>query len=164
MPSRLVLGFDLLVFVFGKFPVVFCTWLCMFSATVVVPYNLFVWWAQGYSSSSHRAIHSFFYGMLFTLFQIAGLGFGPTYVAVAYALPPASRFIVILEQVSPCPVSSLSWDTLNFIFRMEGVTFKVTPLGKEFLLCIKLSQGCGCSISETWGQLHAANLIRKSRE
>ncbi|XP_064283749.1 sterol O-acyltransferase 1 [Passer domesticus] len=97
--GRLVLGFDLLVFVFGKFPVVFCTWLCMFSATVVVPYNLFVWWAQGYSSSSHRAIHSFFYGMLFTLFQIAGLGFGPTYVAVAYALPPASRFIVILEQV-----------------------------------------------------------------
>ncbi|XP_027749965.1 sterol O-acyltransferase 1 isoform X1 [Empidonax traillii] len=97
--GRLVLGFDLLVFVFGKFPVVFCTWLCMFSATVVIPYNLFVWWAQGYCSSSRRAIRSFFYGMLFTLFQIAGLGFGPTYVAVAYALPPASRFIVILEQV-----------------------------------------------------------------
>lgn len=99
--SRLVLGFDLLVFVFGKFPVVFCTWLCMFSATVIVPYKLFIWWAQGYCSSSHRAIHSLFYGMLFTLFQTAGLGFGPTYIAVSYTLPPASRFIVILEQVGP---------------------------------------------------------------
>lgn len=121
VPSRLVLGFDLLVFVFGKLPIVFCTWLCMFSATVVVPYNLFVWWAQGYSSSSHRAVHTFFYGMLFTLFQIAGLGFGPTYVAVSYALPPASRFIVILEQVSPCPVSSVSWDTSTFIYKVERV-------------------------------------------
>uniref|UniRef100_A0A8C3K821 O-acyltransferase n=2 Tax=Neoaves TaxID=3078114 RepID=A0A8C3K821_9CHAR len=97
--GRLVLGFDLLVFVFGKFPVVFCTWLCMFCATVTVPYNLFVWWAQGYSSSSHRGIRSLFYGVLFMLFQTAGLGFGPTYIAITYALPPASRFIVILEQV-----------------------------------------------------------------
>ncbi|XP_010214264.1 PREDICTED: LOW QUALITY PROTEIN: sterol O-acyltransferase 1 [Tinamus guttatus] len=78
--GRLVLGFDLLVFVFGKLPVVFCTWLCMFSATVVVPYGLFSQWAQSYSSSSHRVILS-------------------TYVTIAYALPPASRFIVILEQV-----------------------------------------------------------------
>ncbi|NWU99718.1 SOAT1 acyltransferase, partial [Upupa epops] len=97
--GRLVLGFDLLVFVFGKFPVVFCTWLCMFSATVFVPYNLFVWWAQGYRSSSHRTMHTLFYGSLFMLFQTAGLGFGPTYVAISYTLPPASRFIVILEQV-----------------------------------------------------------------
>ncbi|XP_068807903.1 sterol O-acyltransferase 1 isoform X3 [Struthio camelus] len=97
--GRLVLGFDLLVFVFGKFPVVFCTWLCMFSATVIVPYSLFSQWAQGYCSSSHRIIRSLFYGMLFTLFQTAGLGLGPTYVAVSYTLPPASQFIVILEQV-----------------------------------------------------------------
>lgn len=99
VPFRLVLGFDLLVFVFGKFPVVFCTWLCMFCATVVIPYGLFFHWAQGYCSSSHRVIRSLFYGMLFTLFQTVGLGLGPTYVAVSYALPPASRFIVILEQV-----------------------------------------------------------------
>lgn len=120
VPSRLVLGFDLLVFVFGKFPVVFCTWLCMFSATVIIPYNLFVWWAQGHCSSSHRRIRSFFYGMLFTLFQTAGLGFGPTYIAVSYALPPASRFIVILEQVGPYLVYL---DVLNLVFKMERVLF-----------------------------------------
>lgn len=120
VPFRLVLGFDLLVFVFGKLPVVFCTWLCMFCATVIVPYNLFVWWAQGYYSSSHRVIRSLFYGMLFTLFQTAGLGFGPTYIAVSYALPPASRFIVILEQVGPYPVSL---DMLNLVFKMERVLF-----------------------------------------
>uniref|UniRef100_A0A803XV19 O-acyltransferase n=1 Tax=Meleagris gallopavo TaxID=9103 RepID=A0A803XV19_MELGA len=97
--GRLVLGFDLLVYVFGKFPVVFCTWLCMFCATVIIPYSLFFQWAQGYCSSSHRVIYSLFYGTLFTLFQTVGLGIGPTYVAISYALPPASRFIVILEQV-----------------------------------------------------------------
>ncbi|OXB53311.1 hypothetical protein ASZ78_014788, partial [Callipepla squamata] len=97
--GRLVLGFDLLVYVFGKFPVVFCTWLCMFCATVIIPYSLFFQWAQGYRSSSHRVIYSLFYGTLFTLFQTVGLGIGPTYVAISYALPPASRFIVILEQV-----------------------------------------------------------------
>lgn len=132
-----------MVFVFGKFPIVFCTWLCMFCATVTVPYNLFVWWAQGYCSSSHRAIRSLCYGMLFTLFQTAGLGLGPTYIAVSYALPPASRFIVILEQVSPYPVSL---DILNLVFRMESVLF---PKESSVALVIKLSQGCRWSLSLT---------------
>ncbi|XP_019357353.1 PREDICTED: sterol O-acyltransferase 1 isoform X1 [Gavialis gangeticus] len=97
--GRLVLDFDLLVFAFGKSTVVACTWPCMFLGTFIIPYGLFHQWAQGYSSSSHQTIRSFFYGMLFVLFQVIGLGIGPVYVAVAYALPPASGFIVMLEQV-----------------------------------------------------------------
>uniref|UniRef100_A0A452IK03 Sterol O-acyltransferase 1 n=1 Tax=Gopherus agassizii TaxID=38772 RepID=A0A452IK03_9SAUR len=96
---ELVLEFDLLVFAFGKFPVVISTWLCMFLSTFILPYGLFQQWAQGHCCSSHRKIRSLFFGMLFMLFQSIGLGFGPTYVAVSYALPPASRFIIILEQV-----------------------------------------------------------------
>lgn len=120
VPFRLVLGFDLLVFVFGKFPVVFCTWLCMFCATVIIPYGLFSYWAQGYCSSSHRVIRSLFYGTLFTLFQTVGLGFGPTYIALSYALPPASRFIVILEQVG---AYLLPMALLTLLFKIKRVLF-----------------------------------------
>lgn len=120
VPFRLVLGFDLLVFVFGKFPVVFCTWLCMFCATVIIPYGLFFHWAQGYCSSSHRVIRSLFYGMLFTLFQTVGLGFGPTYIALSYALPPASRFIVILEQVGAYLLPIV---VLTLLFKIKRVLF-----------------------------------------
>ncbi|CAM5134401.1 unnamed protein product [Eretmochelys imbricata] len=97
--GRLVLEFDLLVFAFGKFPVVISTWLCMFLSTFILPYGLFLQWAKGHSCSSQRKIRSLFFGMLFMLFQTIGLGLGPTYVAVSYSLPPASRFVVILEQV-----------------------------------------------------------------
>ncbi|XP_062990254.1 sterol O-acyltransferase 1 [Elgaria multicarinata webbii] len=97
--GRLVLEFDLFVYSFGKFSIAAPTWLCMFLSTLIVPYGLFVQWAQGYHGSSHKTIRSFFFGALFMIFQIVGLGLGPTYIALAYDLPPACRFIVILEQV-----------------------------------------------------------------
>ncbi|XP_053324689.1 sterol O-acyltransferase 1 [Spea bombifrons] len=96
--GRLVLEFDLLVYAFGKFPVVVCSWLCMFLSTLIVPYALFNTWARGYRASYHRSIRSLVFGSLFMLFQMC-LGFGPAYIVVQYNLPPASRFIVILEQV-----------------------------------------------------------------
>ncbi|XP_015263869.1 PREDICTED: sterol O-acyltransferase 1-like, partial [Gekko japonicus] len=97
--GRLVLDFDLLVYSFGKFSVVAPTWLCMFLSSLAVPYGLFCQWAQGYHNSSHKTVRSFFFGTLHMLFQMLGLGLGPTWVAMAYDLPPASGFIVILEQV-----------------------------------------------------------------
>ncbi|XP_053247261.1 sterol O-acyltransferase 1-like [Podarcis raffonei] len=97
--GRLVLEFDLLVYAFGKSSVVASTWLYMFLSTLTVPYGLFLLWAQGYHGSSHKTIRSAFFGGLFMIFQIFGLGVGPAYIAVAYNLPPASAFIVILEQV-----------------------------------------------------------------
>ncbi|XP_029473973.1 sterol O-acyltransferase 1 isoform X2 [Rhinatrema bivittatum] len=97
--GRLVLEFDLLVYAFGKFPIVIATWLCMFLATLMVPYGLLHLWASGYQTSSHKPLRFLFFGALFMLFQIMGLGFGPTYIVVKFSLPPASRFVVILEQV-----------------------------------------------------------------
>ncbi|XP_060088485.1 sterol O-acyltransferase 1 [Heteronotia binoei] len=97
--GRLVLEFDLLVYCFGKFSVVAPTWLCMMSATMAIPYGLFCQWAKGHHSSSNKTVRSLFFAMLFALFQFVGLGYVPTYIALAYDLPPASRFIVILEQV-----------------------------------------------------------------
>ncbi|XP_075038409.1 sterol O-acyltransferase 1 isoform X1 [Mixophyes fleayi] len=97
--GRLVLEFDLLVYAFGKFSIVFSTWLSMFLSTLIIPYVLFSMWAQGYKTSSHRTIRSLSFGSLYLMFQMFGLGFCPTYIVLQYSLPPASRFIVILEQV-----------------------------------------------------------------
>ncbi|KAM8930506.1 sterol O-acyltransferase 1 [Pelodytes ibericus] len=95
----LVLEFDLLVYAFGKFPIVLCSWLCMFLGTLIIPYGLFSMWARGYRASAHRRIRSLVFGSLFMMFQMFALGFGPAYIVLQYSLPPASRFIVILEQV-----------------------------------------------------------------
>uniref|UniRef100_A0A8C6WL16 O-acyltransferase n=1 Tax=Neogobius melanostomus TaxID=47308 RepID=A0A8C6WL16_9GOBI len=98
--GRLVLDFDLLVYAFGQFPLVVCTWICMFLSVLVVPYTLFYFWSQTQTGSySYPRVCSGLFGCVYMLFQALGLGFLPTYVVVINNLPPASRFIIILEQV-----------------------------------------------------------------
>lgn len=97
---RLVLDFDLLVYAFGQFPLVVCTWICMFVSVLLVPYSLFHLWSQSQSGShSHPKLYSLLFGSAFLLYQTLGLGFLPAYVVVTNNVPPASCFIVILEQV-----------------------------------------------------------------
>lgn len=98
--ARLVLDFDLLVYAFGQFPLVVCTWICMFLSVLLVPYTLFFFWSQSQTGSySYPRVCSLVFGCVFLLYQALGLGFLPTFVVVSNNLPPASRFIVILEQV-----------------------------------------------------------------
>ncbi|KAG5850108.1 hypothetical protein ANANG_G00078740 [Anguilla anguilla] len=97
--GRLVLDFDLLVYAFGQLPLVVFTWLCMFLSALVVPYGLFHLWAGQYQASRRGTLLSVLAGAAFLLYQGLGLGFLPTYVVLRNGFPPASRFIVILEQV-----------------------------------------------------------------
>uniref|UniRef100_A0A8C1DWD4 O-acyltransferase n=1 Tax=Cyprinus carpio carpio TaxID=630221 RepID=A0A8C1DWD4_CYPCA len=97
--GRLVLEFDLLVYAFGQFPLVVVTWMCMFLSTLVVPYVLLSVWAGVYPTSNHRALWTVLAGSLLLLYQGLCLGFLPTYVVLKNGLPPASCFILILEQV-----------------------------------------------------------------
>ncbi|XP_043941181.1 sterol O-acyltransferase 1 isoform X2 [Protopterus annectens] len=97
--GRLVLEFDLLVYTFGKFPIVLSTWLVMFFSTLVVPYMLLLQWARHHHTSKHRTLCTFVFGIAFLLFQVFILGCGPVYVVLHHDLPPASRFIIIMEQV-----------------------------------------------------------------
>ncbi|XP_078417581.1 sterol O-acyltransferase 1-like isoform X1 [Cetorhinus maximus] len=97
--GRLVLDFDLLVYAFGRFPIVISTWLCMFLSTLLIPYGLFLQWASGYQASKRKVLRTVFFGALFLLFQMVGLWAAPVYTVIHFCLPPASRFIVILEQV-----------------------------------------------------------------
>ncbi|XP_035033302.1 sterol O-acyltransferase 1 [Hippoglossus stenolepis] len=96
--GRLVLDFDLLVYAFGQFPLVVCTWICMFLSVLVVPFTLFHLWSQSQSGSNPR-LYTLLFGSVFLLYQALGLGFLPTYVVVINSMPPASCFIIILEQV-----------------------------------------------------------------
>lgn len=99
-PVRLVLDFDLLVYAFGRPVLVACTWICMFVSGLLVPYALFYLWSQTQRGAPrHPQLFSLLFGSLFLLYQALGLGFLSTYVVVTNGLPPASRFIIILEQV-----------------------------------------------------------------
>ncbi|XP_048833218.1 sterol O-acyltransferase 1 isoform X2 [Brienomyrus brachyistius] len=97
--GRLVLDFDLLVYAFGQLPLVVSIWFCMFLSVLVVPYGLFHIWASRYKSSRHRVLRTLLAGSLFLLYQGVVLGFLPTFLVLRNNLPPASRFIIILEQV-----------------------------------------------------------------
>uniref|UniRef100_A0A087XMV8 O-acyltransferase n=1 Tax=Poecilia formosa TaxID=48698 RepID=A0A087XMV8_POEFO len=98
--GRLVLDFDLLVYAFGQFPLVVCTWLCMFLSVLLVPYTLFHLWSQSQSGSrGQQRLYTWLFGSAFLLYQGLGLGFLPTFVVVTNSLPPASCFIVTIEQV-----------------------------------------------------------------
>ncbi|XP_054443681.1 sterol O-acyltransferase 1 [Pteronotus mesoamericanus] len=97
--GRLVLEFSLISYAFGQLPVALVTWLAMFLSTFSVPYLLFQHWARGHRESSHPMVRSFFHGLLFIAFQFGVLGLGPAYVVLAYKLPPASRCIIIFEQI-----------------------------------------------------------------
>ncbi|XP_061490210.1 sterol O-acyltransferase 1 isoform X2 [Rhineura floridana] len=132
--GRLVLEFDVLVYSFGKFSIVASSWLYMFLASLVVPYGLFLQWAQGYHGSSHKTIHSSFFGALFVIFQIVGLGLVPTYIVVAYSLPPASSFIVILEQLR------LMMKTYSFIKENVPRVLAFTPQKTNSVQVPKVSQ------------------------
>ncbi|KAF4018613.1 hypothetical protein G4228_010015 [Cervus hanglu yarkandensis] len=96
---ELVLEFNLMSYAFGKLTVAMWTWFTMFICTLTVPYFLFQRWARGYHRTSHPVVYSFIHCFLFVVFQTGVLGIGPLYVVLAYTLPPASRFIVILEQI-----------------------------------------------------------------
>lgn len=98
--GRLVLDFNLLVYAFGKIPLVVCTWICMFLSALLVPFTMFHLWSHSQSGShGYPRMYSLLFASLYLLYQGLGLGFLPMYVVVTNSLPPASCFIVILEQV-----------------------------------------------------------------
>lgn len=97
---RLVLEFDLLFYAFGKLGTVTWAWAVMFAYTLFVPYYTLVFWGSRYHRSSSKLGLSLVTGLALSAVQTYVLGHFPIHVVVHYQLPPASRFIVILEQVS----------------------------------------------------------------
>ncbi|CAL8402912.1 unnamed protein product [Arctogadus glacialis] len=97
--GRLVLEFDLLFYAFGELGIVTWAWGWMFVYTLVVPYNAVTLWGTVYHASGSKLGLSVGIGLVLAAMQACVLGLFPVYVVVHYQLPPASRFIVTLEQI-----------------------------------------------------------------
>ncbi|XP_037623100.1 sterol O-acyltransferase 2 [Sebastes umbrosus] len=97
--GRLVLEFDLMFFAFGKPGTVAWAWVVMFVYTLLVPYYTLVVWGSLYHSFPSKLGLSLGTILVLSVVQICVLGMFPIHVAVHYQLPPASRLIVILEQI-----------------------------------------------------------------
>lgn len=131
---RLVLDFDLLVYAFGQIPLVVCTWICMFLSVLMVPYTLFHLWSQTQSGCyRHPRLCSLLFASLFLLYQGLGLGFLPTYVVVTNSFPPASCFIIILEQVDDQQGCTFRW-LLNWVWEKKSCN----SCRDHFIICLIL--------------------------
>ncbi|KAL0978892.1 hypothetical protein UPYG_G00177260 [Umbra pygmaea] len=97
--GRLVLEFDLLFYAFGKLHIVTCAWLFMFSYTLAFPYYCLSLWGSLYQRSPLRIVQKVGVGLVLSALQTTVLGVFPVYIVFHYQLPPASRFIILLEQI-----------------------------------------------------------------
>lgn len=96
---RLVLDFDLFFYAFGKPGTVIWAWLIMFTYTLLGPYYILSRWREWHHRYQWKMLVSAAAAMALLAAQMSLLGYFPVYVVVQYQLPPASRFIIILEQV-----------------------------------------------------------------
>ncbi|XP_062975667.1 sterol O-acyltransferase 2 isoform X2 [Elgaria multicarinata webbii] len=94
-----VLNFNLFIFAFGQLPTALTAWLCMFLYTLLVPYKALQLWATSLKTVRFPKLFTVAMAAVLLACHAAGLGFCPIYTAVSYRLGPASRFIVILEQI-----------------------------------------------------------------
>ncbi|XP_022531351.2 sterol O-acyltransferase 2 [Astyanax mexicanus] len=97
--GRLVLDFDLFFYAFGQLGTVVWAWFIMFTYTLLGPYHVLSQWADLYHRSSWNMSVSVATAVILLVAQMCVLGYFPVFVVVHYQLPPASRFIVILEQI-----------------------------------------------------------------
>ncbi|XP_040278317.1 sterol O-acyltransferase 2-like [Bufo bufo] len=97
--GRLVLEFDLLFYTFGQFGTVVWSWICLFIYSLLVPYKVLSFWGSWYPKSKHKLLLSTCLGIFLLVSQTCVLCIFPIYVVNHYRLPPASSFIVTLEQV-----------------------------------------------------------------
>lgn len=99
---RLLLEFDLLIFSFGQLPLALVTWVPMFLSTLLAPYQALRLWAR----PGARGTWTLGAGLGCALLAAHALVLCalPVHVAVEHQLPPASRCVLVFEQVraKPC--------------------------------------------------------------
>ncbi|XP_037703585.1 sterol O-acyltransferase 2 isoform X9 [Choloepus didactylus] len=95
--GRLVLELDLLIFSFGQLPLTLVTWVPMFLSTLLAPYQALRLWARPRAGGAWTLGAGL--GCVLLAVHTAVLGALPLHVAVKQELPPASRCILVFEQV-----------------------------------------------------------------
>ncbi|XP_056093571.1 sterol O-acyltransferase 2 [Rhinichthys klamathensis goyatoka] len=94
--GRLVLDFDLFYYAFGQLSTVVWAWTLMLSYTLLGPYHVLRVWGERALRSRWRTCVC---ALTLCAAQTSMLGIFPVCVVLHYQLPPASRFIIILEQI-----------------------------------------------------------------
>lgn len=102
-----MLEFDLLIFSFGQLPLALMTWVPMFLSTLLVPYQALRLWAKS-QAGGVWTLGMGLGGMLLVA-HIALLGVLPVHVASEYQLPPASRSVLVFEQVTDRVNDGAGW-------------------------------------------------------
>ncbi|XP_062853542.1 sterol O-acyltransferase 2 [Trichomycterus rosablanca] len=97
--GRLVLEFDLFFYAFGQLGTVIWAWFIMFTYSLFGPYHILSQWGEKYYQYQWKILVSVLTVVVLLAAQISVLGYFPVYVVLHYQLPPASRFIIILEQI-----------------------------------------------------------------
>ncbi|XP_043087998.1 sterol O-acyltransferase 2 [Puntigrus tetrazona] len=97
--GRLVLDLDLFYYAFGQLGTVVWAWTLMFLYTLLGPYHVLSVWASLNDGGGWRTRVSALTALTLCVAQTSMLGIFPVYVVLRYQLPPASRFIIILEQI-----------------------------------------------------------------
>ncbi|XP_056656599.1 sterol O-acyltransferase 2 [Monodelphis domestica] len=95
--GRLVLELDLLIFSFGQLPLALVTWLPMFLCTLLAPYQALRLWARPRGRGTWYVGAGLGAGLL--AIQAGVLGALPVHVALEYQLSPASRCVLVFEQL-----------------------------------------------------------------
>lgn len=93
-----MLEFDLLIFSFGQLPLALMTWVPMFLSTLLVPYQVLRLGARPRAGGAWVLRAGL--GCVLLVAHTVGLCALPVLVALKYQLPPASRCILVFEQVT----------------------------------------------------------------
>ncbi|KAL1272245.1 hypothetical protein QQF64_028107 [Cirrhinus molitorella] len=97
--GKMFLDFDLFYYAFGQLGTVVWAWTLMFAYTLLGPYYILSIWASLHHSCGWRTCVSAVAALTLCAAQTSMLGIFPVYTVLHYQLPPASRFIIILEQI-----------------------------------------------------------------
>ncbi|XP_045379481.1 sterol O-acyltransferase 2 isoform X2 [Camelus bactrianus] len=131
--GRLMLEFDLLIFSFGQLPLALVTWVPMFLSTLLAPYQALRLWVRSQAGVAWTLRVGL--GCLLLAAHTAVLGILPVHVAVEYELPPASRCVLVFEQVRFLMKSySFLRETVPATLRATGI-FMLLLIFFAFLHC-----------------------------
>ncbi|KAM5180158.1 sterol O-acyltransferase 2 isoform 2-T2 [Mantella aurantiaca] len=136
--GRMDFEFNVFFYAFGQIGTVTWSWTCMFTYTLLVPYKALVFWGTLYPKSNHKVMLSAFVGMLLLVSQICVLCIFPVYVVKHNRLPPASGFIITLEQVRFLMKSySFLRETIPAVLQKEKKEVQLPQLSSYlyFLFC-----------------------------
>ncbi|XP_028636946.1 sterol O-acyltransferase 2 [Grammomys surdaster] len=130
--GRLMLEFDLLIFSFGQLPLALMTWVPMFLSTLLVPYQTLRLWARPRAGGAWMLGAGL--GCVLLAAHAAVLCVLPVHVSVKHELPPASRCVLVFEQVRFLMKSySFLRETVPDIFCVRGGKGICTPSFSSYL-------------------------------